>query len=59
MNRDYKRFLEENPDRVRGGKEGGAMFAELLEELRSMPAPEPRGDFAARVCKRQSGKNFQ
>lgn len=52
MNRDYKRFLEENPDRVRGGKEGGAMFAELLEELRSMPAPEPRGDFAARVLER-------
>jgi hypothetical protein len=52
MNRDYKRFLEENPDRVRGDGGDGAMFSGLLKQLRAMPEPEPRSDFAARVLER-------
>ena len=52
MNRDFKRFLEENPDRVRGGERDGAMFSDLLKQLRAMPEPEPRSDFAARVLER-------
>ena len=52
MNPDYKRFLEENPDRVKGTPEDGAMFSGLLRKLRSMPEPEARNGFADRVLER-------
>lgn len=52
MHPDYKRFLKENPDRVRGNPDDGAMFASLLRRLREMPEPEPRDGFADRVLAR-------
>lgn len=52
MHPDYKRFLKENPDRVRGNPDDGAMFASLLRRLRAMPEPEAREDFADRVLAR-------
>lgn len=52
MHPDYKRFLKENPDRVRGNPDDGAMFASLLRRLRAMPEPEAREDFASRVLDR-------
>lgn len=52
MHPDYKRFLKENPDRVRGDPDDGAMFAPLLRRLREMPGPEARPDFAGRVLAR-------
>lgn len=52
MKTDYKRFLKENPDRVKGNPEDGAMFSGLLRKLRSLPEPEPRSGFADRVLAR-------
>lgn len=52
MNPDYKRFLEENPDRVKGNPEDGALFSGVLRRLRSLPEPEARGGFAERVLER-------
>lgn len=52
MNPDFRRFLRENPDRLRDHPADGALFAGLLRRLRAMPRPEPRDDFAARVMER-------
>lgn len=49
---EYKRFLEENPDRVVMDPEGRGMFSDVVRRLRSMPEPEAREDFAARVMSR-------
>lgn len=52
MKPDFRRFLRENPDRVRDDLSDGALFAGLLRRLRSMPRPEARDDFASRVMAR-------
>ena len=52
MKPDFRRFLRENPDRVRDDLSDGALFAGLLRSLRSMPRPEARNDFASRVMAR-------
>lgn len=49
---EYRRFLEENPDRVRTDPDGRSLFSDVVRRLRSMPEPEAREDFAARVMER-------
>ena len=49
---EYRRFLEENPDRVRTDPDGRSMFSDVVRRLRSMPKPEAREDFVLRVMER-------
>ena len=49
---EYRRFLEENPDRVRTDPDGRSMFSDVVRKLRSMPEPEAREDFVSRVMER-------
>ncbi len=49
---EFKRFLEENPDRVRTDPDGRGLFADVVRRLRSLPEPAAREDFAARVMER-------
>lgn len=49
---EYRRFLEENPDRVRTDPDGRGLFSDVVQRLRSMPEPDAREDFVSRVMER-------